>query len=227
MLIGGLLSLWKSMHIILRYFLLVVLIDSLSLVCFFAFPQYQIQFTQSNMFVDATTAVLFFCVFLLALFRLIIRQGNIRRGWLIFYALFGFLSALDELQFIGHLVHFFAPYQSRVRFEDIHKLIGFGVRIFLRSARRHPAMSITMASIGFALAFGFVFIYRNSLRPTLLRWRASTTFQFFCIITVLFLLSTLLDQGVVRGLHYSTLWEEMIELDGSLALLFCYLNAIH
>ena len=62
------------------------LIDSAGLVYFFTFPQYQFEFTQSNMLVDLTTAVLFFLVALLALVRLIAWQGKTRRNWLIFFA---------------------------------------------------------------------------------------------------------------------------------------------
>jgi hypothetical protein len=199
-----------------------VIIDSVFVLFFFSFPQYQYQFTQPNMFIDTATALLFFSVFILAFVRLIYHRGKIQSGWLIFFAIFGLLSALDELQFIGHLMHYLNPYHVSVRFDDIHELIGFGVRVMLHVLGGHPSVPLIMASIGFALAIVFGLMNWSSIKRGLRGWKTSTLAQFLSIIAVLFLLSTLLDQGIFSGLPNASLWEEMIEFDGSLALLFCY-----
>jgi hypothetical protein len=201
---------------------LAISIDSAFVLFFFSFPQYQDQFTQPNMFIDTATALLFFSVFILALVRLILRQGKIQPGWLIFFAVFGLLSALDELQFIGRLMHYLNPFHASVRFDDIHELIGFGVRVLLHVLGEYPSVPLIMASIGFALAIVLGLMKWSSIKRGLRGWKTSILVQFLSIIAVLFLLSTLLDQGIFSSLPNASLWEEMIEFDGSLALLFCY-----
>ncbi len=207
-------------HYLRLYLLTALVIDLVVSLVYFAFPAYRGLLVDEDRLLETLSALLDLGVFIYALL-LITRRAykGTSRAWLIFLALVGLWSFLEDVSYGQRIFGFDSPRVFGVPIDGMHDFVYVGKRyldILIKYQARRLLILVVVLGV---VMMGLVVKYWSKILAVLGNGFRSPQYLFFIIYVLLMAPSAILDLDVFSS-PLTTLIEEVFEFDASLALLF-------
>lgn len=209
-------------HYLKLYILVALAIDLCVSLVYFAFPAYRSFLVDEDRLLEILSVVVDLSVVFYAILLSIRIARNKERGlaWVIFLALVGLWSFLEDMSYGQRIFGFGSPRVFGVPIDGLHDFVYVGKRyldiLIKYQARRLLILVLVLGVVAVAL----VVRYWSKLWALLGMTFRTPEYLFLALYVLLLIPSAILDLDVLRS-PVSTLLEEVFEFDASLALLFC------